>query len=63
MIKTVLFDLDDTLLDFHKAEAQALRKALEQLGLEPGRRRWICTALSMPGCGGGLNAGRLRGSR
>lgn len=35
MIKTVLFDLDDTLLDFHKAEAQALRKALEQLGLEP----------------------------
>lgn len=37
MIKTVLFDLDDTLLDFHKAEAVALSKALVRLGLEPGQ--------------------------
>lgn len=35
MIKTVLFDLDDTLLDFQKAEAAAIRKALARLGLEP----------------------------
>lgn len=35
MIKTILFDLDDTILDFHKAEGIALRKALEQMRLEP----------------------------
>lgn len=35
MIKTVLFDLDDTILDFHKAEAIALRKTLSQVGIEP----------------------------
>ncbi len=31
MIKTVLLDLDDTILDFHKAEAIALRKALTEM--------------------------------
>lgn len=35
VIKTVLFDLDDTLLDFHKAEAIALRQTLIALELEP----------------------------
>ena len=35
MRKTVLFDLDDTLLDFHKAEAVALRRTLIELDLEP----------------------------
>lgn len=35
MIKTILFDLDDTILDFHKAEAIALRKALRQMDLMP----------------------------
>lgn len=35
MIKTVLFDLDDTLLDFHQAEAIALRQTLIALELEP----------------------------
>lgn len=35
MLKTILFDLDDTLLDFHKAEAAALRKTLIQLDVEP----------------------------
>lgn len=35
VIQTVLFDLDDTLLDFHKAEAAALRKTLIALELEP----------------------------
>lgn len=35
VIKTVLFDLDDTLLDFHKAEAIALRKTLIALEVEP----------------------------
>ena len=31
----VLLDLDDTILDFHKAEAIALSKTLRSLGLEP----------------------------
>lgn len=35
MIRTVLFDLDDTLLDFKASEAVALRGALQTLGLEP----------------------------
>ncbi len=35
MITTVLFDLDDTLLDFKRAEAQALRKVLLQFGITP----------------------------
>ena len=32
MRPTVLFDLDDTLLDFHKAEAVAIRKTLTAVG-------------------------------
>ncbi|MFT3983272.1 MAG: YjjG family noncanonical pyrimidine nucleotidase [Lachnospiraceae bacterium] len=36
MIHTVLFDLDDTLLDFQKAEKIALVKTLTELGIEPG---------------------------
>lgn len=35
MIKNVLFDLDDTLLDFHKAERIALIKTLLHFGIEP----------------------------
>lgn len=35
MIRHVLLDLDDTLLDFHKAEAIALRRALTEMGVEP----------------------------
>ena len=31
----LLLDLDDTILDFHKAEAIALAKSLRELGLEP----------------------------
>ena len=31
----LLFDLDDTLLDFHRAEAAALSKTLRELGVEP----------------------------
>lgn len=31
MIRFVLLDLDDTILDFHKAEAAAIRKALTEL--------------------------------
>ena len=31
MLKTIFFDLDDTLLDFSRAEAEALRRA-ELLG-------------------------------
>ena len=35
MIKTVLLDLDDTILDFHKAEEVAIKKTFRQLGAEP----------------------------
>lgn len=35
MITTVLFDLDDTILDFHKAERSALSKALQKMGVQP----------------------------
>ena len=35
MLKTIFLDLDDTLLDFHKAEAAALTKALTALDVPP----------------------------
>lgn len=35
MIKTVLFDLDDTIFDFKKSERIALSKTLLELGVEP----------------------------
>ena len=35
MIRNVLFDLDDTLLDFKRAEAEAIRHTLREIGIEP----------------------------
>ena len=35
MIRNVLFDLDDTLFDFHKAEKIALTKTLVHIGIDP----------------------------
>lgn len=35
MIKNVLIDLDDTILDFHKAEHRAVSKSLREIGVEP----------------------------
>lgn len=35
MINTLLFDLDETLLDFHKAEEAAIKQTLLQLNIEP----------------------------
>ena len=35
MIEFLFLDLDDTILDFHKAEHLALSKTLRQFGLEP----------------------------
>ena len=35
MIRTILFDLDDTLLDFKASEADALHETLRKIGLEP----------------------------
>ena len=35
MIRNVLFDLDDTLFDFHKAEKIALTKTLMHFGIDP----------------------------
>ena len=34
-MRYLFFDLDDTLLDFHKAEAWAIRQALSHMGLTP----------------------------
>ena len=35
MIKPVLLDLDDTILDFHKAERIAVSKTFREFGIEP----------------------------
>lgn len=35
MIKFIFLDLDDTILDFHRSEAIALRKTLQALNVEP----------------------------
>ena len=35
MFEILLIDLDDTILDFHKAETVAIRKTLSDAGLEP----------------------------
>ena len=34
MIKNILFDLDDTILDFHKCERTALSETFIKLGVE-----------------------------
>ncbi len=34
MIKNILFDLDDTLFDFHAAEKRALKRTFETLGIQ-----------------------------
>ena len=39
MIKTILFDLDDTILDFKKAEAIALSGTLRELNIAPSEER------------------------
>ena len=38
MIQFVLLDLDDTILDFHRAEAAAVSKTLSSFGIEPTER-------------------------
>ena len=35
MLKTIFFDLDDTLLDFSRAEAEALRRAFRRFDIDP----------------------------
>ena len=39
MIRYVLLDLDDTILDFHKAEAEALKDTLRHFGIAPSDGR------------------------
>jgi len=41
MIRNVLLDLDDTLLDFRTAEKQALTKTLRRIGIEPTEDRLV----------------------
>ena len=38
MIRNIFIDLDDTILDFHKAEKTALSATLESLGVEPSEK-------------------------
>lgn len=38
MIKFIFLDLDDTILDFHKGEMQAISHALRLIGIEPEER-------------------------
>ena len=38
MVEFLFLDLDDTILDFHKAEKIALTKTLRSFGLEPDDR-------------------------
>ena len=35
MVEFLFLDLDDTILDFHKAERIALSKTIRQFGVEP----------------------------
>ncbi len=39
MIDLFLLDLDDTILDFHKAEAVAIANTMKQMGIEPTEER------------------------
>lgn len=39
MLRNILLDLDDTLLDFHTAEREALSKTLRHFGIEPTGQR------------------------
>ena len=46
MVDTVLFDLDNTLLDFNKAEKIAVERTLREMSVTPDermlKRRCIC---------------------
>lgn len=44
MVEFLFLDMDDTILDFHKAEAVAIRKTLESFGVEPTEA--VCTRYS-----------------
>lgn len=44
MIKFLFLDLDDTILDFHKAEKKALSRTLAKFGLEPTDK--VCSRYS-----------------
>ena len=49
MIKNILFDLDDTLFDFHKAEKIAIEKTLKIAGVVPSKdllSKYSCINLS-----------------
>ena len=56
MIEFLLLDLDDTILDFHKAERFALSKTIREFGVEPSEavldRYHQQMALGTAGAGG-----------
>lgn len=57
----VLFDADNTLLDFDAAESKALAETLINYGIEPMHRRYRPTARSMLNSGSSWKKGRSVG--
>ena len=57
MIRNVLLDLDDTLLDFHRAEAEAIRYTLNEFGIEPSDENVALYSKINRGCWAKLETG------
>ena len=59
MIEFLFLDLDDTILDFHKAEGIAIRKTFSQLGIDPTdavcKKRVQDDTIQDSGCESGIN--------
>ena len=52
MFEFLLLDLDDTILDFHKAEGIAIRKTFAHFGIDPTVVRLAVVVLSLMGFSG-----------
>lgn len=63
MVQNILFDLDETLLDFKRSESRALSNMLRHIGVEPTERSYPDTAKSTNQDGSCLNRGCSQGSR
>ncbi len=59
MIKHVFLDLDDTLLDFHKAEAAAIEKTMRAFGIAVTEENAACYSRINKGCWEALERGEI----
>ncbi len=59
MVKCLFLDLDDTILDFHKAEFVALGKTLAEFGVEPTRENRDLYSRINKGCWSALERGEI----